>query len=85
MISCGSGPGCDGQVLVAPDILGLLSEHPPKFTKAFGDLGARSIEAFQRYAEEVKAGQFPDADHSYHMKSGEIQRLEDMLRQSGQS
>jgi len=84
VISCGSGPGCDGQVLVAPDILGLLSEHPPKFTKAFGDLGARSIEAFQRYAEEVKAGQFPDAEHSYHMKSGETQRLEDMLRQSGQ-
>jgi 3-methyl-2-oxobutanoate hydroxymethyltransferase len=83
VISCGSGPGCDGQILVAPDILGLSPGHPPKFAKAFGDLGARSIEAFQKYAEEVKAGRFPDTDHSYHMKSGESQRLEEMLRQSG--
>jgi 3-methyl-2-oxobutanoate hydroxymethyltransferase len=81
VISCGSGPGCDGQILVAPDILGLSSGHPPKFAKAFGDLGARCAEAFQRYAEEVKAGRFPDAEHSYHMKTGESQRLEEMLRE----
>lgn len=82
VISCGSGPGCDGQVLVAPDILGLSSGHPPKFAKAFGDLGAQYVEAFRKYAEEVKAGRFPDADHSYHMKPGEAQRLEDLLRRS---
>lgn len=81
VISCGSGPGCDGQVLIAPDILGLSSEHPPKFAKAFGDLGTRSIEAFRMYAEEVKAGRFPDAEHSYHMKSGEQERLEEILRE----
>ena len=84
VISCGSGPGCDGQILIAPDILGLSSGQPPKFAKAFGDLGARFVEAFGKYAEEVKAGRFPDAEHSYHMKSGELQRLEEMLRQSGQ-
>jgi 3-methyl-2-oxobutanoate hydroxymethyltransferase len=79
VISCGSGPGCDGQILVAPDILGLAAGHPPKFAKAYGDLGARSAEAFQRYAEDVKAGRFPDAEHSYHMKPGEFERLEDQL------
>jgi len=84
VISCGSGPGCDGQILIAPDILGLSSGQPPKFSKAFGDLGARFVEAFGKYAEEVKAGRFPDAEHSYHMKPGEPQRLEEMLRQSGQ-
>jgi 3-methyl-2-oxobutanoate hydroxymethyltransferase len=82
VISCGSGPDCDGQVLVAPDILGLSSGHPPKFARAFGDLGAQYVEAFRKYAEEVKAGRFPDADHSYHMKPGEAQRLEDLLRRS---
>jgi 3-methyl-2-oxobutanoate hydroxymethyltransferase len=73
------GPGCDGQILVAPDILGLGAGHPPKFAKAYGDLGARFIEAFQRYAEDVKTGRFPDAEHSYHMKPGEFERLEEHL------
>jgi 3-methyl-2-oxobutanoate hydroxymethyltransferase len=80
VISCGSGPGCDGQILVAPDILGLAVEHSPKFAKAFADLGARSIEAFRTYGEDVRAKRFPDSDHSYHMKSGQLQRLEEMLR-----
>lgn len=81
VISCGSGPGCDGQILIAPDILGLSSGHPPKFAKAYADLGVRSLEAFRRYAEEVKAGRFPDAEHSYHMKPGELDRLRELLRQ----
>jgi 3-methyl-2-oxobutanoate hydroxymethyltransferase len=80
VLSCGSGPGCDGQILIAPDILGLSGGHPPKFAKAFGDLRARTVEAFQKYADEVKAGRFPDSEHSYHMKPGELQRLEDLLR-----
>ncbi len=79
VISCGSGPGCDGQILVAPDILGLGAGHPPKFAKAYGDLGGRFVEAFQRYAEDVKTGRFPDAEHSYHMKPGEFERLEERL------
>jgi len=80
VISCGSGPGCDGQILVAPDILGLAVEYSPKFAKAFGDLGARSVEAFRAYGQDVRAKRFPDSDHSYHMKSGQLQRLEEMLR-----
>ncbi len=79
VISCGSGPGCDGQILVAPDILGLLEDKPPKFAKAYGELGALSVDAFGRYAAEVRSRQFPDAEHSYHMKAGEIQRLEKLL------
>ncbi len=79
VISCGAGSGCDGQILIAPDILGLSSGHPPKFAKAFAELGARFVDAFQKYANEVKAGRFPDAEHSYHMKRGERERLEEML------
>jgi len=81
VISCGSGPGCDGQILIAPDILGLSWGHPPKFAKAFGDLGVRSVEAFRKYAEDVQAGRFPDAEHGYHMKPGESERLDELLRQ----
>ena len=79
VISCGSGAGCDGQILVAPDILGLAAGQPPKFAKAYGDLGSRFVEAFQKYADDVKSGRFPDADHSYHMKPGELERLEEQL------
>jgi 3-methyl-2-oxobutanoate hydroxymethyltransferase len=79
VISCGSGAGCDGQILVAPDILGLAAGHPPKFAKSYGDLGPRFAEAFQKYAEDVKSGRFPDAEHSYHMKPAEHDRLEEQL------
>jgi 3-methyl-2-oxobutanoate hydroxymethyltransferase len=83
VISCGSGSGCDGQILIAPDILGLSSGHLPKFAKSYADLGPRTVEAFQAYAREVKAGRFPDAEHSYHMKSGEFELLQDLLRKGG--
>ncbi len=79
VISCGSGPGCDGQILVAPDILGLTEGKPPKFAKAYADLSSQSAKAFSAYAEEVRNRQFPDADHSYHMKAGEMQRLQELL------
>ncbi len=79
VISCGSGPGCDGQILIAPDILGLSSGHPPKFAKAYADLGVRYVEAFRKYTDEVKAGRFPDVEHSYHMKPGELDRLRELL------
>lgn len=82
VISCGSGPACDGQILVAPDILGLSPENSPKFAKAFADLGPRSVEAFRKYADEVRTGRFPDAEHSYHMKPGQAQQLQELLRQS---
>lgn len=82
VISCGSGAACDGQILIAPDILGLSAGHPPKFSKIYADLGARSVEAFRQYAQEVRTARFPDAEHSYHMKPGERQRLDELLGES---
>jgi 3-methyl-2-oxobutanoate hydroxymethyltransferase len=80
VISCGSGSGCDGQILIAPDILGLSQGRLPKFTKAYDQLGSRAVDAVRAYAQEVKEGRFPDFEHSYHMKDGELQRLNDMLQ-----
>ena len=79
VISCGSGAGCDGQILIAPDILGLSHGTTPRFARAFDDLGTRTVEAFRTYADEVRAGRFPDSEHSYHMKPGELQRLKELL------
>jgi len=79
VISCGSGPDCDGQILIAPDILGLTQGPSPKFAKSYDNLAERTIKAFNAYADEVEKGQFPDNGHSYHMKSGEFERLQKLL------
>ena len=79
VISCGSGPDCDGQILIAPDILGLTQGPSPKFAKSYDKLAERTIKAFNDYADEVEKGSFPDTGHSYHMKSGEFERLQKLL------
>jgi 3-methyl-2-oxobutanoate hydroxymethyltransferase len=80
VIGCGSGPECDGQILVAPDILGLSQAKPPKFAKSYDDLAQRTIDAVQKYAGEIEQGKFPDTEHSYHMKPGQLEKLNDMLK-----
>jgi len=80
VIGCGSGPGCDGQILIAPDILGLTQGPRPKFAKSYGNLAERTVEAFNAYSKEVQSGQYPDKEHSYHMKSGEMERLQELLK-----
>lgn len=80
VIGCGSGPGCDGQVLVAPDILGLTQGKSPKFSKSYGNLSEDIIKAFNDYSKEVQVGRYPDHDHSYHMKTGELERLQESLK-----
>ena len=83
VIGCGAGPGCDGQILIAPDILGLLQGPSPKFAKSYSNLSDAVIEAFRQYAEEVQEGRFPDREHSYHMKKGEFERLAELLKCGG--
>jgi 3-methyl-2-oxobutanoate hydroxymethyltransferase len=80
VIGCGSGPGCDGQILIVHDILGLTQDPGPKFAKSYGNLAEATVEAFGRYAKGIQAGRFPDKDHSYHMKSGEFGRLQELLQ-----
>lgn len=80
VISCGSGPGCDGQVLIAPDILGLTTGPGPKFAKSYSNLAKDTIEAFNQYCDEIAKSHFPDDGHSYHMKSGELDKLKKLLK-----
>jgi len=63
-IGIGAGPGCDAQVLVLHDLLG-LSERPPKLAKAYADLRGETLRAVRAFASDVEAGRFPDAEHSY--------------------
>ncbi len=65
VIGIGAGADVDGQVLVWSDMLGLFEEFKPKFVKHYCDGATLIKEAVQRYAQEVKNGQFPDEEHSY--------------------
>lgn len=80
VIGCGSGPTCDGQILIAPDILGLTRGAAPKFAKSFANLSETSIAAFAEYAKQVRAIRYPDEKHSYLMKAGELDRLKKLLK-----
>ena len=80
VIGCGSGVNCDGQILIAPDVLGLTQGPRPKFAKSYGEAAAVNIKAFDDYAREVQSGQYPDDEHSYHMKSGQLDRLNELLK-----
>ena len=81
VVGIGAGPHCDGQILIAPDVLGLTQGPAPKFSKNYDNLAERSIKAFAAYSAEVANGQYPDATHSYHMKPGESERLQALLEE----
>ncbi|MCK4914018.1 MAG: 3-methyl-2-oxobutanoate hydroxymethyltransferase [Planctomycetes bacterium] len=83
VISCGSGVGCDGQVLIAPDILGLSHGRYPKFAKSYSNFAEATIEAIKKYSKEIKSGEFPDDGHSYHMKPGQLEQLQKLMKEHG--
>jgi len=63
-IGIGAGPHCDGQVLVIHDLLGVFERFKPPFVKRYADLGKLAKDACRRYVDDVRAGAFPDLDHS---------------------
>ena len=65
IIGIGAGAGCDGQILVTHDMLGLYTKFHPRFVRRYAQIGATMREAFQRFAEDVKSGDFPSEDESY--------------------
>jgi 3-methyl-2-oxobutanoate hydroxymethyltransferase len=79
VISCGSGPDCDGQILIISDILGLNTDSKPKFAKHFARLDQAVIGALGDYADQVRHGTYPDDDHCYHIKPGQMEKLQQML------
>jgi 3-methyl-2-oxobutanoate hydroxymethyltransferase len=64
-VGIGAGPGCDGQVLVLHDLLGLFDEFSPKFVKRYANLREVALAALTTYRDEVMAGKFPSERESY--------------------
>lgn len=70
-IGIGAGAACTGQVLVLHDLLGLGGEFAPRFVKRYADLGATATAAVAAYADEVRRGVFPAAEHAYGGSPGD--------------
>lgn len=65
VIGIGAGPGCDGQILVWHDLLGLQSQIKPKFVKQYVQTGELIQSGLEQFCEDVRQGQFPTEFHSY--------------------
>jgi len=74
-IGIGAGGGCDGQVLVYHDLLGLYEGFTPRFVKRYAQLGQLTRQALAQFAEEVRSGAFPDAEHAFAMDKDELTLL----------
>jgi 3-methyl-2-oxobutanoate hydroxymethyltransferase len=75
-IGIGAGVGCDGQVLVAHDILGLFDRFTPKFVKKYADFHGEMQRAFSEYMADVQSRSFPATEHSVEMDDKEWQALQ---------
>ena len=75
VVGIGAGAGCDGQVLVTPDMLGLQEALTPRYLKRYAHLASAVEDAVRRYVSEVKAGTFPAEEHTYSMDPHEEAKL----------
>ncbi|MBN1764160.1 MAG: 3-methyl-2-oxobutanoate hydroxymethyltransferase [Sedimentisphaerales bacterium] len=80
VISCGSGPYCDGQVLVLHEVLGMPGACHPKFCKQYADLSEQIRSAVGIYVDEVQKNSFPDREHSYHMNVEQQEQFKQWLK-----
>ena len=74
-IGIGAGAGCDGQVLVYQDMLGLFSDFTPKFVKQFANVGEIVKGAFEGYIREVQEGTFPAQEHTFKIDDEVLDKL----------
>ena len=74
-IGIGAGSGCDGQVLVYQDMLGMFSDFKPKFVRQFANVGEVMKQAFADYIKATKDGSFPQEEHSYSTPDEKIDKL----------
>jgi 3-methyl-2-oxobutanoate hydroxymethyltransferase len=74
-IGIGAGKDCDGQVLVINDMIGLFERFLPKFVKQYVKLAPQISNAIRQYKDEVEAGRFPSAEHTFGMKEDELKKI----------
>ena len=75
-IGIGAGAGCDGQVLVWHDLLGMYAGHTPRFVKRYAEVAEVIGDAVASYASDVRSGAFPEERHAYAIPEDELERFE---------
>ncbi len=73
--SIGAGVDADGQLMIVSDILGIFQAFTAKFVKKYANLGEETLNALRIYADDVRTGRFPEAQHTYNMVDGELPKL----------
>lgn len=73
-IGIGAGPGCDGQILVVNDLLGITPDPKPKFVRAYANLRETMTAAFAQFRDDVREGRYPSDAESYHWTPAEFRR-----------
>jgi 3-methyl-2-oxobutanoate hydroxymethyltransferase len=80
-IGIGAGAGCDGQVLVWHDLLGLYAGRAPRFVKRYAEVAETIADAVGQYAADVRGGAFPEDRHTYAMPEDQLELFEAGLRE----
>jgi 3-methyl-2-oxobutanoate hydroxymethyltransferase len=83
-IGIGAGVGCDGQILLCHDLLGVFTDFKPKFTKRYANLTEVALKGITQYIKEVKEGSFPDDDHSYGVDDKEYEKFVNLVEKRKQ-
>jgi 3-methyl-2-oxobutanoate hydroxymethyltransferase len=78
-IGIGAGAGCDGQVLVWHDLLGMYDGPPPRFVKQYGRIAEEIGDALGAYVADVRSGAFPEEQHTYSIPDDELEEFEAAL------
>ena len=78
-IGIGSGVGCDGQVLVVQDLLGMYDKIKPKFAKRYMNLSEDIVKSLKIFKKDVESGVFPAAEHWFSMSEEELKKLREQI------
>jgi 3-methyl-2-oxobutanoate hydroxymethyltransferase len=76
----GSGLGCDGQNIIAWDMLGYYEAIKPRYVKRYANLAETALQAMTQYCEEVRSAQFPGAEHTYKIDEAEVAKFRELVR-----
>jgi len=78
-IGIGSGSGCDGQVLVVQDLLGMYEKIKPKFVKQYMNLSEDIVKAIENYKKDIESGVFPAKENWFSMDENELKKLREEI------
>jgi len=78
-IGIGSGVGCNGQVLVVQDLLGMYDKLKPKFVRRYMNLSEDIVKALEKYKNDIESGTFPAQENWFSMNDGELEKLREEI------